>query len=146
MKFEETDKTINATGIPETFVYFLVRRGEVVYVGQTKKGMMRPLAHRYDKDFDEVYIMPCDEKNLDFIESEYIVKYKPEYNKTIGGEGYYSLMKARNTIRKKCNQQSYSIRDLKNDCAAIGAKPETINCVAYIKIEDVQKIVSTYGG
>lgn len=144
MKFEENDKTIDVTGYPETFVYFLTRFGEVVYVGQTKNGMSRPLSHKYDKDFDGIYIMPCEENMLDFAEDKYIVKYKPEYNKTIKGAGYYSLMKARNTIRKICNKQNYSIRDLKQDCKEIGAVLEVIDCAVYIKTEDVQTIIKLW--
>lgn len=146
MRFEENDKTIDVSSYPETFVYFLTRRGEVVYVGQTKKGMARPLAHKYDKDFDGIYIMPCDVKMLDFVESEYIVKYKPEYNKTVGSENYYSLIKTRNTIRRKCNQQSYTINNLKSDCRDLEIVPVVIDCVAYIKREDVLRIINSYEG
>ena len=144
MRFEENDKAIDVTGYPETFVYFLTRRGEVVYVGQTRKGMARPLSHKYDKDFDGIYIMPCEENMLDFVESKYIVKYKPEYNKTLNLEYYYSLLKARNTIRRKSNQPSYSITDLKRDFRRMGIIPEIVDGVLYIKTDDVLKIINSY--
>ena len=55
----------------KTFIYFLCKDKEVIYVGQTKQGLYRPFSHT-DKDFDEIMIYNCEEKELDNIENEYI--------------------------------------------------------------------------
>ena len=146
MRFEEIDKSINVTNIPTTFVYFLLKCNEVVYVGQTKKGMTRPLVHKYDKDFDEIYIMPCGEKMLDLVESEYIVKYSPLYNKALKSGCCHSLRQARNLIRNTCNLPDYTIRHLRDDCYDLKIIPATINGKAYITHDDLQNIMNVYEG
>ena len=146
MRFEEADKSINVTNIPTTFVYFLLKHNEVVYVGQTKKGMSRPLVHKYDKDFDEIYIMPCDEEMLDLVESEYIVKYSPLYNKTIKSGGYYLLRRARDVVRSVCNMPDYTLRHLKSDCFDLGIAIAIIGGKMYIAHNDLQNIMDAYEG
>lgn len=64
------------------FVYFLIQDEEVVYVGQTTKGIIRPISHLNDKIFNSIRIMYCETKNLGKLEHEYILKYNPLYNKT----------------------------------------------------------------
>lgn len=66
----------------DVFVYFLLKDGEVVYVGQTREGVTRPYSHK-DKDFDTVRIIKCEIDELDYLEEKYIVKYKPIYNGTL---------------------------------------------------------------
>lgn len=66
-------------------IYFLLKNKEVVYVGRTEnKWPGRILAHLKEnkKDFDEVYSINVEKKNIDKIEKYYIKKYKPKYNKT----------------------------------------------------------------
>ena len=75
------EEEIKAKGI-----YFLIKDNEIVYVGKSTNVFSRVTAHTYGKDFDsfnyELY--PDYSKNeLLEIESEYIAKFTPKYNKTI---------------------------------------------------------------
>jgi hypothetical protein len=60
-------------------IYFLVRQGKVVYVGQSVNVAAR-VAQHHDKDFDSVTIVECDRKVLDVLESLYIHFLRPPLN------------------------------------------------------------------
>jgi hypothetical protein len=60
-------------------VYFLVRDGRVVYVGQGVNCGSRSLSHS-DKKFDHVFVMPCPRQDLNKVEAAFISVLKPEYN------------------------------------------------------------------
>lgn len=64
-------------------VYFLMRNGEIVYVGQTNKGLERAISHTKDKIFDSIGVIKCKEEELNEKETYYIAKYKPLYNKCL---------------------------------------------------------------
>lgn len=98
-KFDEHENVITVPRYNDVFIYFLIKSGEVVYVGQTKQGLTRPLSHR-DKDFDEIKIMYCTENALDSLEDKYIQKYKPHYNKQSNYAMRWGLQRVRNEIRK----------------------------------------------
>lgn len=54
MEFKEKNENLiffSMNQLPECFVYFLLDGKEVVYVGQTKSGLSRPLSHK-NKVFD----------------------------------------------------------------------------------------------
>ena len=58
------------------FIYFLLKQKEVVYVGQTTRGIARPLFHlSSNKVFDEIKIIYCEEKDLNDYECFFIEKY-----------------------------------------------------------------------
>lgn len=65
------------------FVYFLVRDDVVVYVGETDQWhpTCRIKSHFRDKDFDSVYYLKVVSADRKKIESEYIAKFNPEYNR-----------------------------------------------------------------
>lgn len=66
------------------YVYFLVREGRVVYVGQTRVGWpARIEQHAADpnKDFDDVWFIRCPMESLDEVEGRYIREIRPEYNR-----------------------------------------------------------------
>lgn len=65
------------------FVYFLCHKGEVVYVGQTVDLAHRLKSHEKDKTFSSVYYIEVDQRSLLKVESEYIEKLMPKYNRTI---------------------------------------------------------------
>lgn len=79
MEFEEKSY-IKLQSLPLSFIYFLIDNKEVVYIGQTKRGTGRIFSHMNNKEFDEVYIIPCEESRLDEMEGYYIEKYIPMYN------------------------------------------------------------------
>lgn len=64
-------------------VYFLIRDGEIVYVGQAIDIASRVYAHSRGlirKHFDAYYGAPCAPEYRDVIEAAYILKFRPEYN------------------------------------------------------------------
>lgn len=63
-------------------IYFLIKKDEIVYVGQTTKGISRVYAHLGDKDFDSYAILGCKEDELNDLEAYYIVEFNPCYNGT----------------------------------------------------------------
>lgn len=70
-------------------VYFLVNKGEVVYVGQSTNIHMRIAKHIGVKDFDSFHFAECDKFILDEVEAAYIVALDPPLNRDV------SLLKAR---------------------------------------------------
>lgn len=137
MEFAENN---TETYIPHkrSFIYFLLDGNEVIYVGQTKRGLIRPLSHT-DKVFDRVEILYCEEKYLDITEDKYITKYLPIHNKTMNTA--YGMMQARNHIRKMFNP-SYSKTDLKRHIKELNIQPILLNSAVYISHEDFTKIIA----
>lgn len=66
-------------------IYFLVRAGVVVYVGQSVVPRQRIATHSREgtKKFDSAYMRPCSEGDLDELESHFIHLLSPEYNCTL---------------------------------------------------------------
>lgn len=80
-------------------IYFLIKKNEIVYVGKTKIGYKRILQHSNNKDFDSFNFIECLEKELDSLETYFILKYNPKYNKSLN-EDFFTLNYI-NTICKK---------------------------------------------
>lgn len=140
MKFSETKEVITIPNYKNVFVYFLLLNKEVVYVGQTRNGLVRPLSHK-DKVFDEIKIIYCEENNLDLMEDLYIKKYMPRYNKNANYNMNYSLHKARNKIRSLFNDNSFNLPKLKRIIKALNIQVYMIDSKPYINVEDYKKIV-----
>jgi hypothetical protein len=73
--------------VKNKYVYFLKKNGEVVYVGQTQATAInranRPNSHQ-DKDYDSFDIIKIDDSmDINIVESYYIMKHKPKYNKSL---------------------------------------------------------------
>jgi hypothetical protein len=83
-----TAEQIIASGIPKTVicgVYFLIRKGRIVYVGQSKNALRRIARHVDDgKEFDHFAIAPCGEHELDEQERTYILALYPDDNMSLG--------------------------------------------------------------
>ena len=96
-------------------VYALVFYGEVVYVGQARRMLHRVYAHRnlYDRKrkggklpasgpmsgikairFTDIWVLPCKEADLDRVEKQMIVRYRPKHNIRDKPEGQISLAEA----------------------------------------------------
>lgn len=89
---------VNISAVLQTGVYALVYRGEVLYVGKSKRMLGRVYTHlsmwgakRSGKPrpswlpvqailFDEVHVQPCRPDQLDELESRMINLYKPKLN------------------------------------------------------------------
>ena len=120
---------------PKIFIYFLLQGDKVVYVGQTRKGLSRPLSHS-GKRYDAIEILPCKENELDFLESRFILKYSPLYNQTAGNSKYYkSLKQCRNILRETF--YPFSLWDLKHALHNMGIEPVQFNGNAYITEEEL---------
>lgn len=66
-------------------IYFLVRMGMVVYVGQTTKLFNRLSQHqRKGRKFDSFSFIPCLPEHLDELERTYIALLFPEENTSLG--------------------------------------------------------------
>ncbi|WP_137138681.1 GIY-YIG nuclease family protein [Azospirillum brasilense] len=61
-------------------VYFLCKNGEVVYVGQSVSPASRIASHDKNKDFDQVYFLPCPEFELNRVEAAFIRYLRPRLN------------------------------------------------------------------
>jgi hypothetical protein len=92
MKFEEKNATLHKVKkykqLDHGYIYFLMQGREVVYVGQTRVGISRPLTHT-DKEFDSFYMKKCALKFLDKKEREMILKYRPKYNNGYNNDKTY---------------------------------------------------------
>lgn len=140
MQFVETDGIITIPKYQNTFIYFLLKQNEVVYVGQTKKGLIRPLTHK-DKEYDTIKILYCDIKDLDILEDRYIKKYSPYYNKAVNYSVNYSLHRARNKIRAIFDDKTFNLPRLKKIVKELNIKIYVIDGTPYIDVDDFSKIV-----
>ena len=63
-------------------VYFLLREGEVVYVGKSRNVVCRVAQHIFEntKEFNEVFYVPLVKEELDRFEAEMIRALEPKYN------------------------------------------------------------------
>jgi hypothetical protein len=67
-------------------IYFLLRQGQVVYVGQTiQQAVQRVSMHNKDKEFDSWHWIPCPIESLAETERAYIAALKPTLNKQLNG-------------------------------------------------------------
>lgn len=64
-------------------IYFLFDGDEIVYIGQSENIYKRVGTHLSDKIFDSWNYIEYPDENLDELEAEYILKYKPKYNQSI---------------------------------------------------------------
>ena len=77
-----SEETIAEQATPfevQSGVYFLVKDGRVVYVGQSIYVPMRLLEHSKCKDFDSYAFIQCPKDKLNILESLYIHALAPEY-------------------------------------------------------------------
>jgi hypothetical protein len=86
---EQAIAAISRPAIPPTpGVYFLLCRGRVVYVGQTRSLAARISAHQWRSgSFDSIAFIECDAALLGAIETAYIQRLRPEQNKRISFVG-----------------------------------------------------------
>ena len=62
-----------------TGIYFLLKAGNVVYIGKTTRYPKRIKQHK-DKDFDDHRFIECDLKTLGSYELRWIRLFKPKHN------------------------------------------------------------------
>ena len=61
-------------------IYFLIKDGRIVYVGQSENVHYRAFVHAKQKDFDSYTYIPCELSQLGILEAAYINALKPELN------------------------------------------------------------------
>lgn len=86
-KLLEIEEILRLEGSKFGWIYFLVKEECVVYVGQTNSLRSRINRHKKEIDFDEYRYLEVIKDELDYFEQQYILKYRPKYNKNIGGTG-----------------------------------------------------------
>lgn len=75
----------NMVVIPNSIgIYFLIKDGVIVYIGQSKKVFSRIESHKDDskKEFDSACYFECKEEELDTFEKVLIQAFWPKYNTT----------------------------------------------------------------
>ncbi len=95
MQFDHEDVSVDLGGLLASGIYFLLWRGEVMYVGQTKTMFIRLYAHCSGRKkrrmklggrmilgvvFDGIRMIPLPPSDLDRVEREMIEWYQPKYN------------------------------------------------------------------
>lgn len=145
MKFDENcHKTIEVPKHGSTFIYYLLKDGEVVYVGQTRKGLSRPFMHDGEKDFDEVKIIECELHELNVLESIAIEKYQPKQNVAAGALNV-SMSCARNRVREITGNTEIYLSDIKKAMKSLGIEPYLVDMTPRIHAADVLKIANYFG-
>lgn len=77
----ETEIAKNSTSWSVTCgIYFLLKKGRVVYVGQSVNVFGRIAQHSNSKNFDSIAWVACEKSNLDKLESLYIHTLRPPLN------------------------------------------------------------------
>jgi len=92
-------------------LYFLIRQGRVVYVGQSTSNILARIAqHTFDKEFDSFTVIPAPhDADLNEIEAAYIYQLEPHYNSSLPRNGrYYTKSKAMDLL----NIDGYAFRDI----------------------------------
>lgn len=111
MKFQEKNAKKylrKQTRKEQGYIYFLMDKDEVVYVGQTRFGISRPLSHT-DKEFDSFYMKKCRLSVLDKRETQMILKYQPKYN---GNFINNKDLVAISNLRKELWENGYEVRSV----------------------------------
>ena len=68
-------------------VYFLIRKGRVMYVGQSVNVFSRISAHAQERVFDRMAWLPCGAHEIDKLEATYIHLFRPDWNGDTGRGG-----------------------------------------------------------
>lgn len=67
-------------------IYFLLKDGIVVYVGQSTNVERRLISHKWtDKQYDSCRVISCANDLLLYYEKRWIKRFKPIYNMPTGG-------------------------------------------------------------
>lgn len=125
--------------LPEdVFVYFLTdEENEVLYVGRTENGLVRPLTHKYDKEFDKIFIKHVDIDWLNILEDYYITKYKPLYNRSLMNSEYYKLERVRNEFRKIFKKDKLTVIGVRELVDKYQKEILTFGKFDYLHIDDI---------
>lgn len=124
----------------KVFIYFLIKNDEVVYVGKTTQGIFRPLSHR-NKDYDKINIIYCDVDKSDKLESYYILKYKPKYNKELNYNSFYTMNMVVQKIKREIDF-NFNLWRLKSIIKETQINIQEFNGKKYISKDDFKEIIA----
>ena len=139
MKFEESE-FLDLTDTPLVFIYFLIHDDEVVYVGQTMRGLSRVYSHIHNKHFTKIYIIECDEDELDYLEDYYIFKYRPIYNKRPNYKCNFSIHRLIKEINNIYGSRLTKPK-IKKMIKELELVPREFDGELYFSIEDFYQII-----
>lgn len=72
-------KKLTLEDIKISCIYFIVKDGEILYIGQSKNFLVRFMAYK-KANYDYIRIIPCKPENLLAYEKRWILRYMPKYN------------------------------------------------------------------
>lgn len=139
MKILKSNELTILPNVQNPIIYFLLDNDEVVYVGQSKVGLVRPYIHK-NKIFTHVAFINCEECDLDEKETEFIKIYKPKYNKKAGNSDY-SLTRTKAVIKNQTNIHNFNLHDLRKLINKFGIKTYIFENSEYMEACDFEKIL-----
>lgn len=77
-----SDQLFEMPFLKSSGVYFLIKSGKIVYVGQSRSVYSRIMTHGKEKDFDRALFLRVPESRLNQIEAAFIGLLKPALNQT----------------------------------------------------------------
>ena len=91
-KYELISDSVEVKREKVSGIYFLIDRGEIVYIGQSTDLQKRISHHVFSekKRFSHYFTIPVPEEDLDRVEADYIWKFTPRYNKSIPTNSRYA--------------------------------------------------------
>lgn len=148
MVFEDEKNSISVPVYDDCFIYFLLDKNEVVYVGKTTQGISRPFHHKSSKKFDQIKIIYFESDKLDEMEDFFIKKYKPKYNKISNYNQNYSLKRVIEKLKNEKVVNKISVVKLKKILNTIGVSVfiDEYTGKENIAYEDYKKIKRYIGG
>lgn len=148
MIFEDEKYSISVPVYDDCFIYFLLDKNEVVYVGKTTQGISRPFNHKSSKKFDQIKIIYFESDKLDEMEDFFIKKYKPKYNKISNYNQNYSLKRVIEKLKNEKVVNKISVVKLKKILKTIGVSIfiDEYTGKENIASEDYEKIKRYIGG
>ena len=141
MKKEEFDFSYRLKDVYLPCVYFLLSKGQVVYVGKTEKGLLRILSHCTNKVFDEIKIKKVTLSKLEEYETKYIAKYNPKYNSLLTNA--YSSAKIKRILKTEHNVVVLK-REIDRYIVSSVRDYYTFNGCKYISKKDLKKCISNF--
>ena len=112
-KLIDTMRDVELVKTNKYLVYLLFRDSQCVYVGQSKRGIVRVYDHLSDKDFNRITIVECSESELGNTEAMMIAKYKPLLNRGIPPN---NVMLSKGKLKQRLGINGFSVnRKIKFD-------------------------------
>lgn len=129
---------------PVKSIYFLTLDGGVVYVGQTLDITKRIGGHR-EKLFDSFSFINVNESDASNVESNYIVKFNPDYNRNLPKNDFYKSVSALKTeLKSICDEAIDFELSCANEKSVYDAKSKLMSGGSYILKCDFDEICESF--